>query len=51
MLKDVPAKEWSTLPEIAEKPLGYGPFMVEDWKKGESHHPGGQPVLPTRPRS
>jgi len=36
MLADVPAKEWSTLTEIAEKPLGWGPFMVEDWKKGES---------------
>ena len=36
MLADVPAKEWSTLPEIAEKPLGWGPFMIEDWKKGES---------------
>jgi ABC-type transport system substrate-binding protein len=35
-LADVPAKEWSTLAEVAEKPLGWGPFMVEDWKKGES---------------
>ena len=36
MLKDVPAKEWSTLAEVAEKPVGWGPFVVEDWKKGES---------------
>ncbi len=36
MLADVPAKEWSTLAEVAEKPLGWGPFMIEDWKKGES---------------
>ncbi len=36
MLADVPAKEWATLPEIAEKPLSYGPFVLTDWKKGES---------------
>jgi ABC-type transport system substrate-binding protein len=36
ILKDVPAKEWATLPEIAEKPLSYGPFVLTEWKKGES---------------
>ena len=36
MLKDVPAKEWTTLAEVAEKPVGWGPFVVKDWKKGES---------------
>ena len=36
LLADVPAKEWSTLVEVVDKPLGWGPFMVEDWKKGES---------------
>ena len=36
ILKDVPAKEWSTLPEIAEKPLSMAPFMLTEWKKGES---------------
>ncbi len=35
-LADVPAKEWATLPEIAEKPLSYGPYMLTEWKKGES---------------
>ncbi len=35
-LADVPAKEWATLPEIAEKPLSYGAYMLTDWKKGES---------------
>ena len=35
-LADVPAKEWATLPEIAERPLSYGPFMLTEWKKGES---------------
>ncbi|MCE7986061.1 MAG: peptide ABC transporter substrate-binding protein [Caldilinea sp. CFX5] len=35
-LRDVPAAEWATLPEIAEKPLSYGPFMITDWQKGQS---------------
>ena len=35
-LADVPAKEWATLPEIAEKPLSFGPYMLTEWKKGES---------------
>ena len=35
-LKDVPANEWATLPEIAETPLSSGPFMITEWKKGES---------------
>lgn len=35
-LKDVPANEWATLPEIAEKPLSNGPFQITEWKKGES---------------
>ncbi len=35
-LADVPAKEWATLPEIAEKPLSWGPFQLTDWKKGQS---------------
>jgi ABC-type transport system substrate-binding protein len=35
-LADVPTKEWATLPEIAEKPLSNGPFMITEWKKGES---------------
>jgi ABC-type transport system substrate-binding protein len=34
-LADVPASEWSTLPEIAEKPLGFGPYVVSDWVKGQ----------------
>ena len=36
ILKDVPAKEWATLPEIAEKPMSMAPFMLTEWKKGES---------------
>jgi len=35
-LADVPAAEWATLPEIAEKPLSWGPYMVTDWIKGQS---------------
>ncbi len=34
-LKDVPAKEWATLPEVAELPLSYGPFIITEWVKGE----------------
>jgi ABC-type transport system substrate-binding protein len=35
-LADVPAAEWATLPEIAETPLSFGPFVLTEWKKGES---------------
>lgn len=35
-LADVPAAEWQTLPEIAETPLSYGPYMITDWVKGQS---------------
>lgn len=34
-LADVPAKEWATLPEIAEKPLSSGPYVVDSWEKGQ----------------
>jgi ABC-type transport system substrate-binding protein len=53
LLKDVPAKEWATLPEIAEMPWGFGPYMVKEWVKGEKivleTHPywfGGAPATP-----
>jgi ABC-type transport system substrate-binding protein len=35
VLADVPAKEWATLPEVAEKPLAYGPYKLVEWVKGE----------------
>ncbi|MBX3013239.1 MAG: peptide ABC transporter substrate-binding protein [Caldilineaceae bacterium] len=35
-LRDVPAVEWTTLPEIAESPLSFGPFMITEWIKGQS---------------
>jgi ABC-type transport system substrate-binding protein len=35
-LGDVPAKEWTTLPEIAESPIGIGPYKLVDWQKGQS---------------
>ncbi|MEZ4734120.1 MAG: ABC transporter substrate-binding protein [Caldilineaceae bacterium] len=35
-LAEVPAAEWATLPEIAEMPLSYGPFMITEWVKGQS---------------
>lgn len=34
-LADVPASEWSTLPEIAERPLSYGPYRLVEWQKGQ----------------
>lgn len=36
LLKDVPAKEWQTLPEVTEKPLSDGPYMVKSWQKGQN---------------
>jgi len=33
-LADVPTAEWSTLPEIAETPLGAGPYILKSWEKG-----------------
>ncbi len=45
MLADVPAAEWATLPEIAETPLSFGPFMITEWSKGQSIDPGSEPVL------
>jgi ABC-type transport system substrate-binding protein len=53
LLKDVPAKEWATLPEVAETPWGFGPYMIKEWVKGEKlvleAHPywfGGAPKTP-----
>ena len=35
-LADVPAKEWTTLAEIAESPIGLGPYTITKWEKGVS---------------
>jgi ABC-type transport system substrate-binding protein len=35
MLKDVPPKDWSTLPEAAEKPMDVGAYMLTEWVVGE----------------
>ena len=35
-LADVPAKEWQTLPEIAQDPLSTGPYVLDSWVKGQS---------------
>ncbi len=35
-LAEVPAAEWTTLPEIAERPLSFGPYFVSEWTKGQS---------------
>ncbi len=34
-LAEVPAKDWATLPEIANMPLGIGPYIMTEWVKGE----------------
>ena len=34
-LEDVPASEWSTLPEIAVSPIGLGPYQITSWAKGQ----------------
>lgn len=34
-LADVPAKDWATLAEVAEMPIGVGPYMLVEWVKGE----------------
>ncbi len=34
-LADVPAKDWPTLPEVAETPWSYGPYVIKEWNKGE----------------
>jgi ABC-type transport system substrate-binding protein len=34
-LADVPASEYSTLPEIAEDPLSAGPYKLVSWEKGQ----------------
>ena len=33
-LADVPAAEWSSLKEVAETPLGAGPYVLKNWEKG-----------------
>jgi ABC-type transport system substrate-binding protein len=34
-LADVPPSEWTTLPEIAENPIGVGPYVLKEWVRGE----------------
>lgn len=52
-LADVPAAEWTTLPEIAENPIGVGPYVITEWVKGEKmvfeanpYFYGGAPKTP-----
>ena len=35
-LADVPTTEWASLPEIADTPLGVGPYVLKEWNKGQS---------------
>ena len=52
-LADVPAKDWTTLPEVAENPIGVGPYVITEWVKGEKlvfdanpYYYGGAPKTP-----
>jgi len=52
-LAEVPAKDWTTLPEIAENPIGVGPYVITEWVKGEKlvfdanpYYYGGAPKTP-----
>jgi ABC-type transport system substrate-binding protein len=54
VLADVPASEWSTLPEIVDDPLSSGPYVLESWEKGQSmtftanpNYYGGEPAVQT----
>jgi len=33
-LADIPTTDWAALPEIAETPLGTGPYLIKSWEKG-----------------
>ncbi len=51
-LADVPADEWSSLPEIAEAPLSLGPYRLVEWEKGQRmvfeanpNYYGGEPAI------
>lgn len=51
-LAEVPANEWTTLPEISEKPLSIAPYVITEWVKGQSmtfeanpHYFGGEPAI------
>jgi ABC-type transport system substrate-binding protein len=33
-LADIAPSEWATLPEVAEMPLGVGPYVIKSWEKG-----------------
>jgi ABC-type transport system substrate-binding protein len=52
-LAEVPAKDWATLREIAENPIGVGPYVIKEWVKGERmvfeanpYYFGGAPKTP-----
>jgi ABC-type transport system substrate-binding protein len=52
-LAEAPFEEWARIPEIAETPLGIGPYVVNRWARGESIHLtanpyyfAGQPATP-----
>jgi ABC-type transport system substrate-binding protein len=51
-LGEVPAAEWSALPEIAETPMGAGAYILTSWEKGvrmdfevNPHYYKGEPAI------
>jgi ABC-type transport system substrate-binding protein len=53
LLKQVPFADWGSLPEIAQKPIGLGPYYVDAWQQGEyirlarnPYYALGQPLTP-----
>jgi ABC-type transport system substrate-binding protein len=53
-LADVAPKDFATLPEIAELPMGAGPFILKSWEKGQKmtlvanpNYRGGAPKVKT----
>ncbi len=52
-LAEVPAKDWATLTELSENPIGVGPYVIKEWVKGEKmvfeanpYYFGGAPQTP-----
>ncbi len=35
-LAEVPDKDWTALPEVDQNPLGFGLYVLKEWRKGET---------------
>lgn len=45
-LKNVPYSVWPSLPELAERPLGVGPYKIVQWVKGDRIEFAANPYAP-----